>query len=133
VGVSGFDITTEYTVPKFAAHFDRPMPTQQHITDVWNRLSQLGPRLEKNPLLAVVYMLHVETQLDQRIPQRPEQSLISNHRERSIKNFGNWVDCKCGCGCRWRFACGIYGMVRDANPESKCVPEMWMDANKSLK
>jgi hypothetical protein len=109
-------------VTRFLAHFgsNRQYPEPQLIREIWQRLGNIAERFSRNKTLAVIYMLHVETALNEKIPTENGQPHIPKEQWEIIEHFGDWVDCGCNCGLEWSWANGV-GLTKDTNKRRDCV------------
>jgi hypothetical protein len=113
-----------FTVEGFFQLFNGTRAQPEMIARIWQRID--GPRnslLPKNLVLAILYMLHVESFTPDREPKP-----ISINRRKILECYGNWVMCSCGCGRKWNFAGGFEGLRRDGNKRKECVAAKWKDA-----
>ncbi|EON62135.1 hypothetical protein W97_01354, partial [Coniosporium apollinis CBS 100218] len=115
----------------FAGQFTNRNPRPELIRECWSRLGTLNTQLDRNHVLAVIYMIHVESMLENEHLERIQgRSDLSDRRRKIINHFGEWVDCHCQCGRKWNYANSEFGMQRDVNSKRKCEVDRWMRATR---
>lgn len=120
---------TVMIVPTFASQFTQRNPEPSLISACWSRFGTLQTHLDRNHVLAVTYMIHLESRMDkEQLEFREGGPYISDRRRKIIKHFGDWVVCQCGCRREWSYANGSSGLQRNVNSERKCKVDKWMRA-----
>ena len=118
------------TVKNFLQQFNpssSPSPTA--IVETWRRLlgdqqnTHIQTSIHPKPLvMAVLYMLHLESSLDVAKPRREDNSVgVDRNRREALKRFAKWVPCQCerSCGREWNFVNEI-GMCRGGKEGREC-------------
>lgn len=119
-------------VAKLRQQLPRSELYSEMLAAMWHRMkiTEVAP-LRKNSVLAVLYMMHVETYLD----QTPKDDLmnvgIAKARFKSLKRFDDWVDCACDltCGRKWNFANDL-GLVESADSREDCKVFEWIERGR---
>lgn len=95
-------------------------PTRKHVAQAWSRLLRdkrdLSRSIHRKPfVMAVLYMLHIETRLE-----LSKREVDIEEREK-LKRFAKWVPCQCRqhCGREWNFVNEI-GLSRGGDNDVKC-------------
>jgi hypothetical protein len=88
--------------------------------------------MTRNFILATVYMLHVEKYLNKTPKDNSGAVGIARERRKSVKRFGNWVDCSCDLACsrRWNFANDL-GLSQALSPGQECKVFRWVEKDES--
>jgi hypothetical protein len=89
----------------------------------WCQIALPNDLLPKNPIMALLYMLHVAYVAPNETPDP-----ISPQTRKALWAFGNWTACSCGCGRRWNFANDQSGLRDDEHVVKECEPGAWYDA-----
>ncbi len=99
------------------------------VQQCWTRLFTVYHRLNRHEILAVTYMVHLESVFkDHHLRFLNGQPILSEQELKIIRHFGNRVDCCCGCGCQWTFANGKTGLQYVDGQTSECKVLEWMFA-----
>ena len=122
---------------QFAEYRDqgRYNPQEEMIEEVWCRLlrptkysSVQVSELLKGRAMAVIYMLHVETNTSTQHKRPPLENVAQNgffrvsYKERErCKRFTKWIPCPCDddCGKSWNFV-NDGGLYNDQGNTEKC-------------
>ncbi|MCJ1359494.1 MAG: hypothetical protein MMC33_009496 [Icmadophila ericetorum] len=104
----------------FTQQFNSDRPPRALVRSIWSRLLRDRTSISeschpKGFVLAVLYMLHIETTLENKLPvdENGVKGRVKEARRELLKRFGNWVRCKCGgsakdgtegCTVDWCFA-----------------------------
>lgn len=108
-------------------------PRADLVPIIWARVDpQRKLLLPRNLVLALLYMLHVESFIPNHTPKNMDESNVTFGLERRkiLECYGNWVSCACGCGTSWNFAIGIDALRRDTNKRKSCEAAEWKDAGR---
>jgi hypothetical protein len=120
-------------VSAFQSQFRAPEPTPEKLRSVWLRLKHsIDDIIQKNYTLALVYMLHVEKYLNETPKDDYGGVGIAKKRRKSLKRFGDWVDCACDlkCGRSWNFANDL-GLSQTISPGRECRVFQWFERDES--
>jgi hypothetical protein len=120
-------------VSAFQSQFRAPEPTTEKLNSVWLRLKhRTDDIVQKNFTLALVYMLHVEKYFNETPKDDSGGEGIAKKRRKSLKRFGDWVDCACDlkCGRSWNFANDL-GLSQTTSPGRECRVFQWLEKDES--
>jgi calcium-independent phospholipase A2-gamma len=116
-------------VRSFEQQFRPNEPSRDRLKEVWQRLlrdkaSRISTSSHpKGFVMAVLYMLHIERDNQDRRPkdEHGRTGLVSAQRRELLKRYGNWVPCQCGrlCGRDWNFANDV-GIYRGGQANRTC-------------
>lgn len=123
------------TVSAFQSQFRAPQPTPEELRSVWLRLKHsIDDIMPKNFTLALLYMLHVEKYLNETPKDDYGGIGIAKKRRKSLKRFGDWVDCACDlkCGRSWNFANDL-GLSQTVSPGQECRVFQWLERDESCR
>jgi hypothetical protein len=108
-------------------------PSPNQVTQTWARLLRDKSNVEKSVhrkpfVMAVLYMLHIETQVEV-----SKMTRIAPNTREILKRFNKWVPCKCekNCDREWNFVNEI-GISKGGNGREECdvqklfAGNMWM-------
>ena len=123
----------------FEQQFYPHNPPQKLIEEIWRRLlrqkDKTAPLSKTMPhpkgfVIAILYMLHMESNYENRKPKGRERDLrdrsnrvvFSDERRELCKSFGFWAPCQCNneCGRKWNFA-NNDGLSRGGNMDRTCA------------
>ncbi|USP81106.1 hypothetical protein yc1106_08380 [Curvularia clavata] len=95
-------------------------PSKIHVAEAWSRLLRdkrdLNESIHRKPfVMAVLYMLHIETKLELSAKK------VDNDEREKLKRFAKWVPCQCRqlCNREWNFVNEI-GLSRGGDENIKC-------------
>ena len=104
---------------------------QTKLAEIWQRLDVTKAQLPEGLVLAVLYMLHLETSTNEMPPKHKDNTRnISTRRIQILRRFGVWIACACSRDCDryWNFA-NYIGMFRG---QGICKTEMGQPEEESL-
>lgn len=114
-------IDGKVTLKSFLNQFGpNPSPSPSHITETWSRLLRDKRNMRESThhkpfVMAVLYMLHIET-----ILELSRKEVDADQREK-LKRFDKWVPCQCRqlCCRQWNFVNEI-GLSKGGDDGIKC-------------
>lgn len=119
----------------FHGQFRTPEPTTEMLCSIWLRLKHsVDDVMPKNYTLALLYMLHVEKYLNETPKDDYGDVGIAKKRRRSLKRFGDWVNCACDlkCGRSWNFANDL-GLSQTVSIGRPCKVLQWLEKDQSCR
>lgn len=125
-------LTLKPLVSALQRQFRAPEPSPETLRSVWLRLKRsVDDLMSRNYTLALLYMLHVERFLKEAPKDDYGDVGIAKKRRRSLKRFGDWVDCACDlkCGRSWNFANDL-GLSQTVSPGQACKVLQWLEKDE---
>jgi hypothetical protein len=123
----------KFLVESFRQQLVGNKPPAELVPVIWARIDpQRNLLLPRNLVLALLYMLHVESFIPNHTPKNMDVSNVTFTLERRkiLECYGNWVNCACGCGRKWSFANGLAGLRKDTSKRRGCEAAKWKDAGR---